>query len=127
MQRVTERKVSGIELNGVISFVQTGERVSCVVYDVTPGCMEIDIDMFESRVCAGEDVELNIFLPVERTPVRCSGTIAQHPDDFSKDQNSCLAQIAVTHMSRMDHRRFELFTVHRRAFISGGRSQIAAF
>ena len=128
MQEVTGRRISDVELDGIISFEQTGERVACIVYDVNLGCMTMDMFMTDPRDCAGEDVELNIFLPAERTPVKCAGTIVQHPVDvdFPEDQDNRLAQIVVTNISRMDLRRFEIFTVHKRAFISGGRSQANA-
>ena len=128
MQEVTGRRISDVELDSIISFKQTGERVACIVYDVSLGCTEIDVFMTEPRGCAGEDVELNIFLPAERTPIKCSGTMVQHPEDvdFPEDQDRRSAQIVITHIGRMDLRRFEIFAVQKRAFISGGRSQATA-
>ena len=126
MQEITERRISEVELEGVISFKQTGEKISCIAYDVSPGCMEIGVSMNEPRVCAGEDVELNIFLPTERKPIKCVGRIVQHSEDveFPEDHDDRLVKIVVTHINRMDLRRFEIFTVQKRAFISGGRAQI---
>ena len=126
MQEITERRISEVELDGIISFKQTGETVPCIVYDVSPGCMEMDVFMTEPRVCAREDVELNIFLPTERKPIKCVGRIIQHSEDvdFPENKDNRLAQIVVTYINRMDLRRFEIFTVQKRAFISGGRAQI---
>ena len=128
MQEITGRRISDVELDGIISFEQTGERVACIVYDVSLGCAEIDVFMVEPRGCAGENVELNIFLPTERTPVKCSGKIGQHPEDvdFPEDQDHRSAQIVVAHISRMDLRRFEIFAAQKMAFISSGRSQVTA-
>ena len=122
MQEITRRGVIDIGLGGMVSFQQSNEKVECFVYDISSRYTEISIAMYESRPCAGEIVELSIFLPTERTPIKFTGNIKLYPEN-AQEQDNQLAQVLITYISRMDLRRFELFTAQKRAFISGSDRQ----
>lgn len=112
-----------MELDAVIWFKETDEKMGCVVHDITPDCTEASVVISNMRPCAGGKVELDIFLPTERTPIKCNGEVIQHPageDDSSGNSSGSLVHLLLIHTSRIDHRRLELFVTQRRAFISGG-------
>ncbi len=122
MQELAGSGIIDIGLSGTIQFHQTNENMECVVLDISEDCGEIDVAMPEPRACDKEAVELTIYIPAEKTPIRCMGTMFECLGDYvlPEDQDGCPAQILITEMGRMDRRRLELFIAKKKAYISGG-------
>ena len=108
-QRRRFRRI-GVDLDGVVQFPQTGDELDCMVRNVSEQCMGAMIFVSNPRVRNREDVNLDIFIPAERTPVLCSGKIVWYSEDEELFQNykGYSAGIIITDISRIDQRRLEL-------------------
>jgi hypothetical protein len=126
MQETSGYGLVNLGLDAIIWFKETDEEMSCIVRGVTPDCLEADVVIPNVSSCAGGDVKLNIFLPNERTPVKCTGGVTEDSEEnnSSGDPDGCLVHLMITPTSRIDHRRLELFVTQRRAFISGGHRSV---
>ena len=122
MQDVMAARVIGVGLDGTIQFQKAKDTIECIVQDITEDYTETVVVASDPRVCMGEDVDLKIFLPTERSPVKCTGRIAWHREDegLLEDSRGYLARIFITHMGRIDRRRLELVIARKRAFIGSG-------
>jgi len=111
-----------VGLNGVIQFQQTTDAAECIIQDIREDCTGIMVFASDTHFCVREDVDLRIFLPAERSPVKCTGRIVWHSDDveISDDRRGYFAQISITHISRINQRLLELFIAQKRAFLSSG-------
>lgn len=112
-----------VELSGVIQSQQTTDAAECIIQDIKEDYSETMVFASDARFRAREDVDLRIFLPAERSPVKCAGRIVWHSEDVELS-GGCIgyfAQVIITHISRMDRRRFDLFIVQKKASISSGR------
>lgn len=111
-----------VGLSGTIQFQQTTDTAECIIQDISEDCARIMVFAPDTRFREREDVELRIFLPAERSPVKCTGRIVWHSDDEESfdDQRGYFAQISVTHISRINQRLLDLFIAQKRAFLSSG-------
>lgn len=112
-----------VELSGVIQSQQTTDAAECIIQDIKEDYSETMVFASDARFRAREDVDLRIFLPTERSPVKCAGRIVWHSEDveLSGGCKGYFAQVIITHISRMDQRRFDLFIVQKKASSSSGR------
>lgn len=125
MQEITGNSIIDINLNGIIRLGQSSGKIECIVRDVTEDYTEIGVIVFGQLASEEEEAVLSIFLPTERTPIKCAGIITRYPENnvSSENQEKFPAQIAITNMGRIDRRRLELFVAQKKAFISSGAIQ----
>ena len=113
-----------IDLDGVIQFQQTKDTTECLIRNISEDCKGVMIiTTSDPRVCANEDVNLSIFIPAERSPVKCTGRIAWYSSaDKETFQGLTVykAGIFITEISRLDRRRLELFVARKKAFFGDG-------
>jgi hypothetical protein len=108
-QRRRFRRVE-VDLDGVVQFQQNGDEMGCIVCNISEECMGALILTQDPRVRQRGDIDLNIFIPAERTPANCTGKIIWHSEDkgFFRNYTGFLAGMIITGISRMDQRRLEL-------------------
>jgi hypothetical protein len=110
-----------VGLDGVIQLQRTGDTIECFIRDINEDYTEALAIASDPRVCAQEEVELRMFLPTERSPIKCSGRISWHPDDEEQheDDENYLVRILITHISRIDGRRLDLIISQKRVLARG--------
>ena len=111
-----------VGLDGVIQLQQSGDTIECFIRDVNEDLTEATVVAFDPQVCEQEEVELSIFVPTERSPIKCVGSISWQPEDnegLRKDQGECLARIFITDISRIDGRRLDLILTQKRLLARG--------
>jgi len=108
-QRRRFRRI-GVDLDGLIQFPHTGDEMDCMVRNISEECMGAMIFTPDQRIRKREDVNLDIFIPTERTPILCSGKIVWYSEDEEAFRNykGYSAGIIITDISRIDQRRLEL-------------------
>lgn len=106
-------------LYGVIRFPQTGDTLGCFIYSISEDCTEAVIVTSSPRVCVREEVELRIILPVDRSPIKCLGRIAEDKG-LIDDIRGYSARIFITQISRIDQRRLELLISQKKALMGRG-------
>ena len=111
-----------IGLSGTIQFQQARERIECVVQDMTDDYGEFVVIASDPRVCARENIDLSIFLPTERTPIKCSGKIIRYSKNSKsfRGHKDYIARVSINYITRIDRRRLELVVAQKRAYTSGG-------
>ena len=111
------------DLDGTIEFQRTKDTAKCLVRNINEECVGVMILTPDLRICAKENVNLSIFIPAERSPVKCTGEIVWYS---SVDEGSLggvkayAAGIFITDISRLDRRRLELLVARRKAFLGSG-------
>jgi CheY-like chemotaxis protein len=107
-----------IELNGNIQYRRNGDTVECIVQYITEELSEAILISSDPRICTGEDVILRIFLPLERSPIKCIGRITRRSesDGLFEYSRGYLARMFITYISRVDRRRLELIISQRKTF-----------
>lgn len=110
-----------VDLDGVIRFQQSSDTIGCVIRNINKECMGAMIVASDPRVCSKEDLDLGIFIPADRSPVRCSGRVVWYSEDKKpfKNNTDYAAGIFITNISRMDRRRLEL-VADRKSMSFGG-------
>ena len=113
------------DLDGIIEFQRTKDTAKCLVRNVNEECIGVMILTSDLRICAKENVNLSIFIPAERSPVKCTGEIVWYsPVDVDEGPlggvEAYAAGIFITDISRLDRRRLELLVARRKAFLGGG-------
>jgi hypothetical protein len=109
-QDILDDRAIEVELDGTVRFLGTDDALDCIILSVREDYNKIGIFASDPRICAKESVELKIFLPVDTTPISCSGKITYYSeaDDRSFKSNGFLAQVSIESISKSDLRRFEL-------------------
>ncbi len=102
-------------LDGIVQIQRTNEAMECVIRNINEECTGIMIATSDPRVCAREDVKVSIFIPSERSPVKCAGRITWYSEDKEPFMLGIgyLAGIFITDISRLDLRRLELVLTRR--------------
>lgn len=122
MQEVMGAKTIEIGLEGSVRFYSTGDTIECLINDITEDCKNIMVVSSNPGICKKEDVDLQILVPVERSPIRCGGEIvwcSETDEKIARNSREHLARIFITDISRIDERRLDLIVAQRRAFNSG--------
>ena len=115
-------KAIDIGLGGSIQFKDSGDTLGCTVCSITDDHLEAVVISSDPRIGAKGNVDLEMFLPTERSPIRCIGRsvwFSPGAEQF-KAYNGYLARVVITQISRVDRRRLEIVTAQKRAFITGG-------
>ena len=118
MQEEMKSRIMDVGLEGIIQFQHADGTVGCIIRDITRDYTEVVVIASDQRVCIEGDVEIKVILPTERSPIRCTGKIVW----YSRDGRDCLARIAITRISLIERRRFELAIAQKKAFDNSGRS-----
>ena len=105
-------------LDCITRLQRNGKVIQCVVHSITEDCAEAVVTASELNFRGEEDVELRILLPVERSPITCTGRISENGSQAEGDGEHS-AEVLITNMSRLDRRRLELFISRKKAFIGG--------
>lgn len=115
-------EIIDVGLNGIIQFQQSDDVAECFVQDIREDYAEIMVFASDARFRVREDVELRIFLPAERSPIKCTGRIVWCSDEveLSGDYRGYYARISITYISRLHERLLDLFIAQKKAFISSG-------
>jgi hypothetical protein len=108
-----------VGLDCIICFRRTNDKLGCVIHTITGDYAEAVVVASDPDAFKDDDVELRILLPVERSPIRCTGRISA---DRSKVEGSekYSAKVFISSISRLDQRRLEVFIERKKAFIGGG-------
>jgi hypothetical protein len=111
-----------VGLNGIIQFQQSNDAVECFIQDIREDYAEIMVFASDALFRVREDVNLRIFLPAERSPIKCKGRIVWRSDEMelAGDYRGYYARISITYISRLHKRLLELFIAQKKAFISSG-------
>lgn len=115
-----------IELNGIIRARNADEEAGCIVNSITGDHREVTLvgsgpDAFTKE--DKEDMELMMFLPLERSPVRCTCRIVEY-GNRTRNDGSHSARMLITQMSRLDRRRLELVIERKLAFMGSSSGYI---
>jgi len=118
MQEEMEPRLIYVGLEAIIQFQDTGDTLGCVIQDIAEDYTQAMVMTSDPRICTDENIELQVILLAERSPIKCTGKIIWH----SKDDKGYLARILIIHFSRIERRRFELAIAQKKAFDNSGRS-----
>ena len=110
-----------VGLDGIIQLQRTGEIIECFIRDINEDYTEAMVITSDPRVRTQEEAELRIFMPTERSPIKCAGRISWHPEDDEqlRDSVNHLAHVFITHISRIDGRRLDLVIAQKRVLTQG--------
>ena len=125
MQKTYKTHKTGIveiELDATVRFQETNDAVKCVIQNVTRDYTDFMIIASDPRICEKQDVDLDIIVPLERSPIKCTGRVAWClDDDPSPDgHKEYLARISIVNISRINLRRLDLLTAQRQAYMGTG-------
>ena len=108
---VEKRRSRRIDVNfqGSVYLRATKKKVRCFIRDINENCAGVLITSIDPRICAKGAIELTIFIPAERAPVKVAGMIVWHSEENKDVQNksSYLAGISITHINLNDRRKLE--------------------
>lgn len=108
-----------VGLDCIIHFRRTNDILGCVMHSITGDYAEAVVVASDPDAFKEDDVELRILLPVERSPIRCTGRVsADEPEVEGNGKYS--AKVFISNISRLDRRRLEVFLERKKAFIGGG-------
>lgn len=117
-----ESRMINVGLDGIIQLQQSDDTIECFIREINEDYTEAIVIALDPQVCKQEEVELSIFIPTERSPIKCVGSIFWRPEDnegLRKDQGECLAEVFITHISRIDGRRLDLILTQKRLLARG--------
>jgi hypothetical protein len=122
MNRRRFRRI-GFNLDGSIQLQRIKETAKCFIRDISEECMGIGIVMSDPRVCdwQREDVNVNISIPGEDSPVVCSGRIvwsSSWEDRTSGGIKGYRAGLFTVAVSQSDEKRLNSAIARRKAFLS---------
>ena len=122
MQYAMGAKSAYLGLDGIIQFQQSNDTIECVVSDITEDYTEAMIVILDPCVYEGEDLDLSILVPAERSPIKCIARIVWplKDDKVVSVRGSYLARVSITHISKIDRRRLDFIVSQKKAFVSGG-------
>lgn len=115
-------KTIDMGLGGNIQFKDSSGAVGCTICSITEDHLEAVVVSSDPRISAKGNVELEMFLPTERSPIRCTGRsvwFSPGAEQF-RAYNGYMARVVITQISRIDRRRLEVVTVQKKAFMTGG-------
>ena len=114
-------KIIHVGLDGIIQLQRTNDTIECLIRDINEDYSEALVVAFDPRVCIQEEIELKMFLPTERSPIKCSGRISWHADDGEQyeDKGKYMVRVFITHISRIDGRRLDLVISQKRVLAQG--------
>jgi len=111
------------ELNSIIRFKDNNDAIRCVLRGISKDCTEAMIFSIDERVCTDDkDIELEIYTPVENSPIKCTGKIIWEPSygkQIFKGYSGYLAKVYINSIGRLDQKRMNVIISQKRAFISG--------
>jgi CheY-like chemotaxis protein len=119
MQTSVGTEAIEIGLPGVINFQRGGDPMECIIQCVARDFSDATVFTSDLRVSLREEIALAMFLPLERSPIKCTGRIIAHSrsEQQIKGREGYLAQILIDHMGRIDRRRLELTIIQRETFL----------
>jgi len=108
-----------VGLDCIIHFRRADDILGCVIHTITGDYTEAVLIASDPDAFKEDDVELRILLPVERSPIRCTGRISA---DKSKVEGSgkYSTKVFISNINRLDQRRLEVFIERKKAFIGSG-------
>jgi hypothetical protein len=108
-----------VGLDCIIHFRRANDILGCVIHTITGDYTEAVLVASDPGVSKEDDVELRILLPVERSPIICTGRISVDESEV-KGSGKYSAKVFISNISRLDQRRLEVFLERKKAFIGGG-------
>ena len=123
MPVAAEPETVEVDLHGIIQFQHVSDAIQCVTHDISEDYTETVVTASDPRICMGDNLDLSIFLPIDESPIRCTGRIVwlQRVRNRSKAEEGYLARISITHITQIDRRRLSLAMAKRKALT--GRSR----
>lgn len=118
MQELAWSRLIDVGLDGIIRSKKTNDAVECTIHYITEDCMAVVVTAPDPHLCDMEYVEMMMFLPTERSPIKFNGRIVKHSQDdgLFRVRNGYVARVFVTEISRIDMRRLDLVIAQKRAF-----------
>jgi hypothetical protein len=107
-----------VGLDCIIRFRRSNDILGCVIHTITGDYTEAVLVASDPGVSKEADVELRILLPVERSPIRCTGRISADESEV-EGSGKYSARVFISSISRLDQRRLEVFIERKKAFIGG--------
>ncbi len=123
MAKVIASETIELGLSATIQLQQTGITIECITQYIASDFSDIIVITSDPRVDTEEVVTLSMVLPLERSPVKCTGKIGAVSASTGQIKNfsGYLVRVIINHINRIDKRRLELAIIRRKAFIGSGR------
>ena len=120
MQCIEKTEVIDVELDGAIRFQQTHDTIKCIILNITRDYTDIMAVSSDPRVCEQQAIDLGIFAPTEKLPIKCTGRIIWHleSDELTERREKYLVRIFVAEISRFDQKRLDLLIYQNRASLT---------
>ncbi len=113
-----------LRLNGTIQYQRSGYKVQCVVQYITMDFTDAVVITSDPRICAGEDIILNMTPPFRRATITCTGRVTRRSesDGLFEFFRGYLARISINYISPTDKRKLELVLAQEKALINPGNN-----
>jgi hypothetical protein len=120
-ERRRSRRID-VDLDGTVRFQPDNGARSCVIRNINEECAGLMIATSDSRVSAMGNLNIDIFLPAYRSPIKCTGRITwcSEGEHSLANDTAYTAGIYITDISRIDRRKLELLVVGRREPFGSG-------
>ncbi|MBD3183734.1 hypothetical protein GF312_15700 [Candidatus Poribacteria bacterium] len=102
-----------VDLPAVVEFGDSENAFNCKLNSTSSDFSELFINFLNTEFSDDTDIDFKVYLPLERSPIKCKGTILS-----SEEIEGCSAKVIVNHIGRIDQRRLELF-MEKRAMARG--------
>ncbi|MBD3182360.1 hypothetical protein GF312_08715 [Candidatus Poribacteria bacterium] len=114
-----EARTLNFGLSGIVNFKQNGDAVECDINNIGRGYGEAIAITEDPAICKFGEIDLTIFSPTERTPIRCEGRITSFEENKRNldKVKEYLAKIYITDISRIDERRLGLIVARKSALM----------
>ena len=95
-------------LLGTIVLRETGKMIDCSISHISENYSKIVATPSNPIMCVNQSIDLRIFIPVERSPIKCTCSISGTDTTAENSQENPVV-MSVTKIGRIDRRRLELF------------------
>ncbi len=110
MQSLEEIGVINTELDAIIRRQRTDDMIKCVILNINKDYTDAMAVTSDPRICRQGAIDLNISVPTENSPIRCTGRIIWHlkGDELTESHHEkCLVRIFIADISQMDQERLD--------------------
>ncbi len=115
-----------VGLDCIVHFRRTNDVLGCVMHTITGDYAEAVVVASDPDAFKEDDVELRILLPVERSPIICTGRLSVGKSQVG-GSGKYSAKVFISNISRLDQRRLEVFIERKKAFIGGGSNASSTY
>ncbi len=124
MQNIEEIGVIDTELDATIHSQETDDTIECIILNITRDYTDVMAVASDPRVCERKAIDLGIFVPTEKLPIKCVGRIIWHleGDELTGSRNErCLVRIFISDISQVDQERLDRLINQKKALLSSSR------